>query len=44
MDGFVFKDTHREKSPSNESPTLTENMNLDIWLVNTSNQLFVRAY
>ena len=44
MDGFVFMDTHREKSPSNESPTFTENMNLDIWLVNTSNQLFIRAY
>ena len=44
MDGFVFKDTHREKSPSNESPTLTENMNMDIWLADTSNQLFIRGF
>ena len=44
MDGFVFKDTHREKSPSNESPALTENMNIDIWLADTSNQLFIRGY
>ena len=38
-----FKDTHREKKPpSNKTPALTESMNLDIWVVGTLNQLFIR--
>ena len=36
------KDTHREKAPSNKTPALTKNTNRDIWVVGTSNQLFMR--
>ena len=35
-----IKDTHREKEPSNETPVLTESMNMATWVVGTSNQLF----
>ena len=32
---LAFKDTHREKSPSNKIPELTKSMNMDIWVVGT---------
>ena len=38
-----FKDTHKEKAPSNKTPALTKSMNLNIWVVGTSNQLFMRG-
>ena len=38
-DWFLFKDTHREKAPSNKIPTLSKTMNIDIWEVGTSIQL-----
>ena len=38
-----FKDTHREKALSNEAATLTKSTNLDIWVVGTTNQLFIRG-
>ena len=31
------KDTHRENAPSSKS------MNMNVWLVGTSNQLFIRG-
>ena len=34
-----FKGTYREKAPSNKTPALWESMNMDIWVVDTSNQL-----
>ena len=34
---ICFKDTHREKEPSNKTPALTINMNMDIWVVGSSN-------
>ena len=37
------KDNHRGKAPSNKTPTLTGSMNMDIWVVGTSNHLFVRG-
>ena len=37
---MLIKDTHREKAPSNKTPVLTKSMNMDSWLVVTSNQLF----
>ena len=37
-----LKDTHREKGPLNETPALTEGINMKIWVVGTSNQLFIR--
>ena len=38
-----IKDTHREKAPSNKTPALTKSMNMGIWVIGTSNQLFVRG-
>ena len=40
---FSFKDTHREKVPSNKIPALTKCTNMGIWIVGTSNQLFIRG-
>ena len=37
----VFKDTHREKDPSNETPALKKSTNMGIWC--TTNQLFIRG-
>ena len=37
----VVKDTHRQKAPSDETSTLSKIMNMDIWLVGTTNQLFI---
>ena len=39
----ILKDTHREKAPSNESPALTKSTNMGIWVVSTTNQLFIRG-
>ena len=38
-----FKDTHREKAPSNKTPALTKSTNMGIWLVGTPNQLVIRG-
>ena len=40
---FVFKDTHREKALSNKTTAFTTSMNMDIWVVGTSHQLFIRG-
>ena len=40
--GFCLKDTHKEKAPSNKTPALTKSANMGIWVVGTSNQLFIR--
>ena len=34
---YKFKDTRTEKAPSNKTPTLSKSMNMDIWIVGTSN-------
>ena len=39
----IIEETHREKVPSNETAALTKSMNMDIWVVCTSNQLFVKG-
>ena len=31
------------KAPSNNSPALTKSVNMDIWVVDTSNQLFIKG-
>ena len=36
-------DTHREKVPLNKIPASTKSMNMSIWVVGTSNQLFIRG-
>ena len=33
----LFKDTQREKAPSNKTPALTKSLNMDIWVIGTSN-------
>ena len=39
----LFKDTHSEKTPSSKTPALAKSRNMDICVVGTSNQLFVRG-
>ena len=38
---FHIKDTYREKALSKKTPALIKGMNIDIWVVGTSNQLFI---
>ena len=33
MATLAFKDTHREKAPSNTTQAVTKSMNMDIWIV-----------
>ena len=40
----VFKDTHREKAPSNKTPALKKSMNVGVWAVSTLSQLFIRGF
>ena len=35
--------THREEAPSNKTPALTKSMNIDLYVVGTSNQLLIRG-
>ena len=39
-----FKDTHTKKAPSNKTPALTKSMNMDIQVVGTSYQIFIREF
>ena len=39
----TLKDTLWEKAASNKTPALTKSANMDIWVVGTSNQLFMRG-
>ena len=38
-----LKDADREKTPSSKTPLLTKSMNIGIWVVGTSNELFMRG-
>ena len=40
---MAFKDTHREKAPSNKTPALTNSTNMGIWVVGISNKIFIRG-
>ena len=40
---YPIKDTQREKSPSSKISAFTKNINMDIWVVGTSKQLFLRG-
>ena len=42
-DHNYINDTHREKAPSNKTPALTKTANMGIWIVGTTNQLFIRG-
>ena len=39
---ILVKDIDREKAPSNKSSTLSKCMKMNIWVIGTSTQLFVR--
>ena len=39
----ILKDTHRVKAPSNKTPEITKSINMDIWVVGTSNQLIIKG-
>ena len=39
-----IKGTHREKVPSTKTPAFTKSINMDICVVNTSSQLFIRGF
>ena len=36
-----FKEISREKAPSNKTQALAKSMNMGIWVVGASNQLFI---
>ena len=38
-----FKDTHRQKTPSNKTPAPAKSRNMGIWVAGTSNQLLLRG-
>ena len=38
-----IKDTHRVKAPSNKTPVLKKRISIGIWVVGTTNQLFIRG-
>ena len=40
---LLIKATHRKKAPSNEALAPTKSMNIDTWVVVTSNELFIRG-
>ena len=42
INDFNIKNSHREKAPSNKTQPLTKTMNMDIWVVGTVNQFFIR--
>ena len=39
----TFLVLHREKAPSNKTLWFSKSMNMDIWIVGTSNQHFLRG-
>ena len=43
MEFIELKDAHRENVHTNETPVLTESMNMNVWVVGTSNQFFLRG-
>ena len=40
----MFKDIHREKALTNETPRLLKSMNMDIMVVGRSNQLSIQSF
>ena len=39
----AIKDTRRESTPSNKTQAITKIMNMDILLIGTLNQIFIRG-
>ena len=40
---FLFKDTQGGKAPSSQTPAIVKSTNMDIWVVGTLNQVFIRG-
>ena len=40
----MFKDTHLEKAPTNKTTVLAKRTNMGIWVVGTSNHLFIKGF
>ena len=40
---YLFRDTHRENTPSNKTKARTKTMSTRIWKIGTLNQLFIRG-
>ena len=40
---YLFKDTLKENAPSNKTPVLMKSRIIGIWVVGTSNQLFLEV-
>ena len=38
-----YKDTHREKEPSNKTPALRKKTNMGVWALGILNQLCIRG-
>ena len=43
VEQYSFKDTHKEKVLSNKIPAPTKCTNMSIWVIDTSNHLFIRG-
>ena len=39
----ALKDTHREKAALNKTPAFSKSTNMHLWVIGTTNQLFIRA-
>ena len=39
----LFKDTHRKNTPSDKTLMLSKSMNMNIWMIGATNQLFIRS-
>ena len=44
VDVSIYWGYSQRKAPSNETPALTKGRNMGIWVVGTSNQLFIRGF
>ena len=40
----ITKDTHKGSTPSSKTQVLMKITNMDIWLIGTMNQIFVRGF
>ena len=41
---YLVQDSHTENTPSNKTQALTKSTNMDIWLIGTLTQLFIRGF
>ena len=40
---FLIKDIHKESALANKTQALTKSMIIDIWVISTLNQIFIRG-